>query len=341
MADLVIDTYSAQDWQQLAGAYSGFNLMQCHAYGEAKAAEGGWSVERGRIVKDGETLGVFQALVRTLPLGLGGLVWINRGPLWRHPDKDENHQILEKILKALKYHYVMKKGMYLRIAPADHLETGFEQIAQNADFTPAGTAGWSSAKLDLSPPVEDLRKNLAQKWRNCLNKAERQGFQVRQGTDNEAFSQFLKIHSEFLDSTGFETTVTPDLLQNLQDRFGDHEKMTSLIAMEEDQPIASVLIARYGSTCEYLAGNNTERGRNVNAGQLLLWQALEHMKQQGCRWFDVGGLDKQLTPEGIYRFKAGLSGTPYQLASEVEGVIGLFSRLVRWRVRHAKSEGQG
>ena len=75
----------------------------------------------------------------------------------------------------------------------------------------------------------------------------------------------------------------------------------------------------------------------VNAGQLLLWRAVAAMKEHGGRGFDLGGLDVDLTPPGIYRFKDGLGGVPYRLAPELEALGGgLLGRLVRWRVRTAR-----
>ena len=89
-----------------------------------------------------------------------------------------------------------------------------------------------------------------------------------------------------------------------------------------------------------LAGNVWDEGRRLNAGQLLLWRAVCAMKEHGIRWFDVSGLDPDLTPPGIRTFKEGLSGVPYRLAPELEALGGgPLGRLVRWRVRRARAAG--
>ena len=80
-----------------------------------------------------------------------------------------------------------------------------------------------------------------------------------------------------------------------------------------------MLLCFYRDTCEYLAGNATPRGRKVNSGQLLVWKGIEFAKKFCCQYFDLGGMDKGLTPPGIYNFKKGLNGTPYRLASEITG----------------------
>jgi len=71
---------------------------------------------------------------------------------------------------------------------------------------------------------------------------------------------------------------------------------------------------------------------------LLLWQAVCQMKTLGYKWFDLGGMDPELTPSGIFHFKAGLNGTPYRLVSELEGHNGgLRSRALRWYVSRVKN----
>jgi lipid II:glycine glycyltransferase (peptidoglycan interpeptide bridge formation enzyme) len=114
--------------------------------------------------------------------------------------------------------------------------------------------------------------------------------------------------------------------------------METFIANLDGRPAGSVLMVRHGDTAEYLAGTVAAAGRAVNAGQLLLWRAVVAMQEQGARRFDLGGLDAHLTPPGIYRFKDGLGGLPYRLAPELEALGGsLLGRLVRWRVRAARS----
>ena len=38
-------------------------------------------------------------------------------------------------------------------------------------------------------------------------------------------------------------------------------------------------------------------------------------KDDGCKWFDIGGLD-ETTPKGIAHFKRGLNSNLYELSGE-------------------------
>ena len=204
MVNVDIRDFSAEDWNRLAGGLSGFSLMQCWEWGEAKARTGAWRVERGTLGLDGHAVGAFQALVRRLPGGLpGGLAWINRAPLWR---TDGGAAALSDMMEALRRHYAEERGLYLRLAPARD-----ESEAEDGGLTLAGVEGWASAVLDLSRPVEDLRLGLRQKWRNALNKAERPGLEVRTGRDAGLFAEFLDGYRHMTRERGFATSVTPGL----------------------------------------------------------------------------------------------------------------------------------
>ena len=343
MVEFAVRDIPRDEWRRLGAGFAERSLMQCWEYGEAKARTGAWRVERGVFLDGGEPVGMVQALVRPLPLGLpGGLVWINRGPLWRPMEGNADDPArYGALMAALRRHYVLGRSMYLRLAPPLAEGDLPRDAVTAAGFAPTATPGWASAILDLSPPVDDLRKGLKQKWRNCLNKAERSDLAVEAGCGDDLFAVFLDGHRQLTAKGDFSTSVTAESLAALQALLPGGGRMTAFLAYHGDAPVASVLMARYGDTGEYLAGNVGSEGRRLNAGQLLLWRAVCTMKETGCRRFDLGGLDPDLTPAGIRHFKEGLSGTPYRLTPEVEATGGgLVGRLVRWRVERARNAGQ-
>lgn len=341
--DLIIAPFSQAAWREAitGNALSGLSLLQTWAYGEAKAAEGPWQVERALFKEGNAVVGAVQLLLRPLPFIKGGLAWVSRGPLWL--DDDAGPDRLKEILAALKEHYAVRGKNYLRIAPALDELAYDNEVFRRAGFPPTAALGWSSARLDLAPDLEALRKNLKQKWRNGLNKAIKLEPEVILGDDPALFSEVIAGYRDFLKARGFTTSVTPALLENLyrfQGGGGPEEKLFSLMATKDGALLGGVIMARYGTTWEYLAGFNTDAGQKANTGQLLLWRAIEEMKSRGAAHFDLGGMDSELTPPGIYRFKEGVGGERYRLAPELETAGGgLRARLVRRRVNKARAGG--
>jgi hypothetical protein len=313
-------------WRAAAAGFVDRSLMQDWAFGDAKAETGPWRAERGLFTQNGRVVGAVQAMIREVPWIGGGLVWINRGPLWRTP-AGESPDRLGALLEVLRARWA-RGGYYLRVAPP------LEGACSAPGFVATGTPGWASARVDLSAPADVLRAGLHQKWRNALNKAERNGPAVSSGV--EFFSDFCDGFARFLADKKFPTSLTPQFLARLQERFPPERRMVAHLAHVGGAPAGGALIARYDDTAEYLAGFATEAGHGHNVGQLLLWRALIAAKDAGVRWFDVGGMDEARTPEGIYHFKAGLGGAPYRLAGEIEYCpADPRARLVRWRVRAA------
>lgn len=328
MISFKVQQFTEDAWENTVSEFEGYSLLQTWEYAEAKSAGGLWTAERGLFTQNGKTVGAAQVMIRRLPFVSGGLVWVNRAPLGASADAP-----IADLVLALKQTYVEQRGFYLRIAPP------LAECGLNSDnFILAGEAGWASATLDLSPTTEELRKGLKQKWRNGLNKAERSGFEVTEGTSPALFNAFLEAHSEFTNTKGLDTGLTPQILKVLNELLPENRKLYALVASFDGKIAGSALIARFGNTGEYLAGNTTDAGRKLNAGQLLLWRAVEALKNEGVGYFDLGGMDDVLTPKGIYRFKEGLGGTPYRLAPEIEfGGDSLRGRLVKWRVNRARA----
>ncbi|MBT4118868.1 MAG: GNAT family N-acetyltransferase [Rhodospirillaceae bacterium] len=337
MSKIEIRDFSSSEWDALQSRFGDRSLVQDWAYGEAKTEDGGWRVERGVLHSGQEITSIFQALIRPIPVFSGGLVWINRAPLWQ-TTTGQGPEVYGEALHQLYSYYVLERGMYLRLAPSHVPGETTILDASTCGLQDAGMSGWASTVLDLTRAQDDLRAGLKQKWRNCLNKAERANLEIASGTGADLFAEFLESYRAFVGGRGFTTSVTPDLLAGLQRCLPEARKLKVFTAYLDGAPIASALIARYGTAAEYLAGTSTDAGRKNNAGQLLLWRALVELQKTGFKNFDLGGVDPELTAPGVLQFKTGMNGVPYRLAPEIEAVGGgLIQRLVRWRVSKARA----
>lgn len=342
MIEIDSGPFGRDEWTRAVSAFRDLTLLQTWEFGAAKAAEGGWRVDRLLIRQDNRVVAAAQIMVRLLPVVGGGLAWCNRGPLWR-PASGAGLSDVAGVLSALRDHYA-PQGFYVRIAPATAVNDPPAEEPSNLPpgFAATGRPGWSSAMLDLSPTMDQLRARLVGKWRNHLSKAERSGMTVDWGTDEACFRTFLDAHRKFLAERAIPTTVTPDMLQRLYEYAPPEFKPVSFIARKDGQVVGAALMARYGGICEYLAGNGTEAGRRMNSGHLLLWRALGEMRALGDRACDLSGMDSLRTPRGILEFKTGLRGEPYRLAEEIETCPrSPLAHLVRWRVRKALAAADG
>lgn len=70
-----------------------------------------------------------------------------------------------------------------------------------------------------------------------------------------------------------------------------------------------------GSNAIFMTGVNPVKENN-GAGQYIHWRAMQHLKQLGLRWYDLGGVRSLDPGDGIYNFKRGFGGVAMKLGSE-------------------------
>ncbi len=337
MIRMEIKNFGQEEWNDIVSNIDTPSFMQTWEFGEAKALAGPWKVSRAVFQKGEETVGAAQAMIRTMPFLNSGLVWINRAPILKKRDTEQSDIYID-MLRELKRYWVDEKKMYLRIAPPLMATGENYAILEKAGYLRATeTDGWASEIVDLSRSTEELRKGLQQKWRNCLNKAERLEVTYETGSSDVLMDELLDDYKELLHNKGFGTNLSPELVRTMQNLFPDSRKMLVFAGRQNGEKLGSILIATYGDTCMYMIGATNNTGRKVNANHYLIWNAVCEMRKRGYRWFDLWGAHPDNTPPGILHFKRGLSGKPYQLMGEVEAYRdGFLNRMIRKRIADSR-----
>jgi hypothetical protein len=267
------------------------------------------------------------ASVRVKPLrGAGtGIAYVSGGPLVRQRDEGDAGEAVALALDALKREYVMRRRMVLRVAPAPG-HAAWNSIQADC-FADAGFAlaehlqPYRTMFVDLDRPLADIRAGFAQKWRNSLNKAERQDVRVDEGWDDRLFGEFSALFDELVVRKSFAAPLGPDFYEQVQKQLPEAERMLIAIARVEDEPVAGIVASIHGDTAVYLLGASNDDGRKRNAAYLLQWKVIEAATARGCRWYDLGGVDAESNP-GVYKFKLRMgheelvSPGPYELAGD-------------------------
>ncbi|MGC8605240.1 MAG: GNAT family N-acetyltransferase, partial [Desulfomonilaceae bacterium] len=168
--------------------------------------------------------------------------------------------------------------------------------------------------IDLNVDLSLIRRNLDGKWRNMLTVAEKNGLLLERGNNDHLFEWMLARYAELTIEKDF-TGIPFQTLRALRNASDKHTRLIIMRAVDKGQPVACVCIFTHGATATYLIGWNGKRGRQLKAHQFLLWNAIVELKQCGCHWFDLGGIDVDNTP-GISEFKLGLNGIRYELIGE-------------------------
>ncbi|MDF1683524.1 MAG: GNAT family N-acetyltransferase [Legionellaceae bacterium] len=311
---------SKKEWENLWLGCQRKSLPQTWEYGSAKAMAEGWQVERF-VVSDenARPIALFQVLIKGLP-GLGGVARINRGPMMLKTEgNDVKHQSMRAIavlVRESKRH----RWWMMQIAPFVPPGAEMESTLHDMGFRKQPVCAMDSALLSLESSEEQLMMGLKGKWRNCLRKGQKLGVTVKLDKGGrEHFQWLVDFYRAQQQEKGFDGT-SERMLRALFTNQSQSFKFNLYIALddkisEETSLLGMLVTLQFGDVVEYLIGATTEKGRAQQANSVLLWEAILDAKQNGCRWFDVGGLAKA-TPKGIADFKKGLNPEPYALVGE-------------------------
>jgi len=342
-----IEPVDRDGWSRAAPAFLDYNYRQLWAFGVACAERVGAISEHVAVLDGSETIALADVRIKRIPVIGGGIAYITGGPLVRknHPRDAER---LDACLGTLVAEYVRRRSLVLRIAPALGSPDWNDQQASvfgSHGFVPTDRARpYRTLVVDIDRPVESIRKSLDQKWRNCLNRAERNSPGFRCGESADLFKDFRGLYGQLLDRKGFDVDLDAGFYAAVQHGLGDGERFLVGIADIEGRPVAGHVSSILGDTCVYLLGASSEEGLQTKASYLLQWRTIEAARGRGCRWYDLGGIDPDGNP-GVYHFKHGLGGAdirapgPYEMAPDnvLFRVTMCGERLYRWAKRVLRS----
>ena len=99
----------------------------------------------------------------------------------------------------------------------------------------------------------------------------------------------------------------------------DVHELWATFALYKNEKVAALLIAYYGSSCTLLVSWSSDKARELNAGNFILWNSILYSKTKSCLWFDQGGIDKNNSH--VAKFKRGIPCEEYELIGEYIGGI--------------------
>ncbi len=301
-----------EEWEEAFCAVPRSNLLQSWPYAQMMRAVKQMSTRFGRLADGGETLAIFQVHeVKLMPLY--HVVILDRGPLWLVPNVTREHW--QAFVDQLTVEFPKRFGRRRRFMPEMEISPEGESILSAADFS-VRAAGYQSIWIDLSTDEEARRTQLKQNWRNALNQAGRRDTVVEARSDVLTFNWLMKCYDQDRKSKAYQGP-TVGVLTSLYRFCKPRGEVMILTANRSHRPIAGILIFGHGQSATYQIGWTDDEGRDARAHQLLLWNAIAKLKDEGRVWLDLGGINPEQAP-GVTQFKRGLNGEEFQLA----GVYG-------------------
>jgi lipid II:glycine glycyltransferase (peptidoglycan interpeptide bridge formation enzyme) len=303
-----VDDLDASSWHVLLDRFADANVYQTWAYESVRSGEARMS--HWRLLRQGQVVAAAQVKLVKLPLLRLGVAYVRWGPMWRLRGEPGDSHILRHALHALHHEYAVRRGLSLRLLPYLFSD---EPPATSGALRDAGfhrleaDAAQRTLVMSLDATLPTLRSRLDQKWRNGLNRAERNGLEVEEGTSDALFARFADIHAQMHRRKGFNAMSDVSEFRAMQGRLPERHRMRVLLASSNGLPAAGVVVSRIGDFGIFLHGATSDAGMNTQASYLLQWKALDWLKAQGAASYNLHGINPLANP-GTYHFKAGLCG---------------------------------
>ncbi len=315
------------EWDALITRFSDATVQQTGAYARARWPRGNllhFVARRGEAL-----LAAAQVVVFELPVLGGGLGYVHFGPLWQtHESMPDSDEVPARIVGLLRREFVERRGLVLRVRPQPPASGNQALLAAFAEhgFAHLPPSSPDRFLVDLSASPEQLRESLHSKWRYHLKRAERHGLEVTRADDAAATAAFLRLYREMVERKRFADTDAADILPGLCAQ-SDGLRPEVMLCIHAGTPVAGAVVSRLGDTALYLFGASSARALELRAGYFLHWATVEHLRSQGCRWYDLGGDSHS---PGLRQFKSGLvgrAGRVAQLPGDFQAGTRLTSRL--------------
>ena len=317
-------------WDDLVATHPAGTILQTSRWAELKATFG-WDWEI--VTPNPDASSGALVLYRSLPLKLGTIAYVPRGPLVDWDNAKAVADTFEALRAAARRHRAW--ALWLEPEMLDTPEArahlrgcGLRPVTRN--IQPSRTI-----VVDIAPEEDAILAQMHSKTRYNIRLSKRKGVTVHEGTIDDAAAFYALMtetggRDEFgIHSEAYYQRVFELFLPSHNTPLG---QAALLLAEVESELVAALVVFALGTKAWYFYGASSNRHREKMPPYALQWAAIRWAKARGCTSYDLWGipdfdeetLEAQFTERsdglwGVYRFKRGFGG-------QVIRCVGLWER---------------
>lgn len=313
------------EWNAALLSLSRPHVLQSWEWGAFKERHG-WAATRLLLEADGRPAAAASVLRRrATPFPLS-ILYVPKGPILDHADpsglspsepalsavKGRSLHSLTVALAELERLARRERAIFVKIDPdVPNENRDLQRLLRQRGWRPSAEQIQFRNTLlsDLTLSEEELLAGMKSKTRYNVRLAARRGVTVRLGTRAD-LPLFYQMYAETASRDGF--IIRP--YDYYEDAWGSFVEagLAQVFRAYLDEPLAGVIVFRFGPTAWYFYGASRDRYRHLMPNHLLQWEAMRWAKAQGCTAYDWWGapdvLDESDPMWGVYRFKEGFGG---------------------------------
>lgn len=304
----------SQQWNEFVSASACCNITQSYEWGELGPHLGAQTMRIGVVDDAGKLCAAMLLLTVRAPIMRRPYFYAVRGPVVDDPSSSA----LTTLLTYVRAEARRQGAFMLKVEPSvDNEDERWLLALHRHGFRPNPYAVHIRNEwvLNIQPAEQDILAGMKEKWRYNIRLAGRKGVTVRQGegkADLEHFYTLYETTSErdrfFIHNRGF--------YEEIMRLYSQDDRCTLLLAEYQGQPIASIIVLRYGHWSWYMYGASSNEHRNLMPNHLLQWHGIQWARSHGCWFYNFRGIPDILEEGqelwGVYVFKRGFGGYAIQ-----------------------------
>lgn len=347
-ATLTIKSPLPANWDAFVELQAG-HILQTSRWGELKRAFG-WQDYLIALADQHEQI-MCGALVlfRTLPLGLGAVGYIPRGPLidWN------NRALVEQLLDALDSLCRQHRAILLKLEPDVEDSDAMHKLLTGQGFreSPHVIQPPRTILLEIGGAEDVILARMNQGTRRKIRTAERREVVVRRGSpaDLPSYSRLAALTGQ-RDGFGVHSSAYYEKAFELFSP--SHADL--LMASFAGRDLAGLMSFTLGKRAWYLYGASSNEERERMPNYALQWEAIRRARERGCTVYDLWGVpdhdeavleaDFQNRADGlwgVYGFKRGFGGRIWRAVGAWDQVYNPVLYFVYSLVMRQRADTQG
>ena len=292
------------EWDKFVTSHPDANFLQSWDFYEFYRSRGFDIVRRGIYDENNQLVGVYAGEVE--PAKRGRHLAVAGGPIFDWT----NQEIKNLIFSDMKLQAKKLKCTFVRVRPQLQSTPENAKTFQQLGFrkAPMYLSVEFAGVLNLENSEEEILKNMRQRLRRALRKAEKNQITIEKTSDPKAIHDFYQIELQTAKRHDFYA-FSEDFLTKQFAAFAKNDEAVLYIAKLNGEILAENFMIFYGNEASYHYGVSSELGTKYSGAPLLHMEAMRDARKRGIKRYNFWGIvDENDTKHrfyGVSVFKRG------------------------------------
>ena len=292
------------EWDKFVTSHPDANFLQSWDFYEFYRSRGFDIVRRGIYDENNQLVGVYAGEVE--PAKRGRHLAVAGGPIFDWTNQEVKNLIFSDMRQQAK----KLKCTFVRVRPQLQNTPENAKIFQQLGFrkAPMYLSVEFAGVLNLENSEEEIIKNMRQRLRRALRKAEKNQIIIEKTSEPKAIHDFYQIELQTAKRHDFYA-FSEDFLTKQFAAFAKNDEAVLYIAKLNGEILAENFMIFYGNEASYHYGVSSELGTKYSGAPLLHMEAMRDARKRGIKRYNFWGIvDENDTKHrfyGVSVFKRG------------------------------------